>query len=47
MQLSLSKLRPLAVLMALGIGAFVFADSVVGAGISSYSNNKTTNTAQN
>lgn len=46
-QLSLSKLRPLAVLMALGIGAFVFADSVVGAGISSYSNNITTNSALN
>jgi hypothetical protein len=33
--------------MALGIAVFVFADSVVGAGISSYSNNITTNSALN
>ncbi|WP_426765754.1 ABC transporter permease [Pseudarthrobacter sp. 1G09] len=46
-RLTLSKLRPLAVLMVLGIATFVFADSVVGAGISSYSNNITTNSALN
>lgn len=46
-RLTMSKLRPLAVLMAAGIALFVFADSVVGAGISSYSNNITTNSALN
>lgn len=46
-RLSLSKLRPLAVLMSLGIAVFIFADSIVGAGISSYSNKISTNSALN
>ncbi|GAP60305.1 conserved hypothetical protein [Arthrobacter sp. Hiyo1] len=46
-RLSLSKLRPLAVLMSLGIAVFIFADSIVGAGIGSYSNKISTNSALN
>lgn len=45
--LSLAKLRPLVVMIALGIAVFLFTDSIVGAGISSYSKNITTNSALN
>lgn len=46
-RLSLTKLRPLAIMIALGIAVFLFADSVVGAGVAAYSKNITTNSALN
>lgn len=43
----MTKLRPLAIMIALGIAVFLFADSVVGAGVAAYSKNITTNSALN